>query len=75
MMRRGDSINDTSYMILPAKDGVVNAALETKLAAIPLVDLTPGQQKKSEAVEPPKQPSQPTQQPAPASFDMDDVPF
>lgn len=73
--RTGDSINDTSYMILPAKDGVVNAALEAKLAAIPLVDLTPSQQKKSDAADTPKPAPAPTQQPLPASFDMNDVPF
>jgi hypothetical protein len=46
--RSGSNLNDTSYTVIPAKNGHVNDALLAQLKKVPLVDLNPYPAKEEE---------------------------
>lgn len=74
--RTGEGVNDTSYTIIPAKDGAVSPALEAKLAAVALIDLSPVAAKPQAGAAPaPKHAAAPQAAVTPP-FDADmDIPF
>lgn len=74
--RRGSGMNDTTYTILPAKEGAVNATLDATLSKIQLFELAPSVAIKTqvaESLEMVRHAPQTTS--VGSSFEGEDVPF